>query len=189
MKNFIALTTVVGLCALGFYAGAEYGGDDSRPAWKDLAIKAVNKHVALELTREWTKTIEDKKGAGRGIIEYRWHFTYMFGFDIPKGWDWKISRKDGVLSISVPPLKQLNPVHFGVDSRKEFNKASGARKVRMEEAIKKIGTKAIKEGARELLKDEHIAKMARLSFARNIQDLINQANPQNLTHNVILNIN
>ena len=188
MKNFLALAAVVGLCVLGFFAGAKYGGASTNPTWTDLAIKEVNKHIALELTREWSKTIEDDEGVGRGIIEYRWHFNYMFGFDIPEGWDWEISRNEGVLSISVPPLKQLNPVHFGVDSRNEFNKASGKRKVRMEEAIKSIGTKAIEQGARNLLKDEYVVKMAKLSFAKNIQNLINQANPENLTHDVVLNI-
>lgn len=188
MKNFFAIAAIILLPALGFYIGKGFGGEaELQPTWNDVAIREVHKHVALELTRNWSHTIEDREGAGRGIIEYHWHFTYMFGFEIPKGWDWKISRKDGVLSLSVPPLKQLNDVHFGVDSRREFNKASGKRKTRMENDIRDIGVKAIKDGARELLKDRYVVKMAKLSFARNIQDLINQANPKNLTHEVMLN--
>ena len=188
MKNLFLLLGAVSLIVIGIFVGKGFGDVFGlAPTWDDQPIKQVNKHVALELTRDWSKTIEDKKPPGRGIIEYRWHFTYMFGVDIPDNWDWEIRRENGVLKLKAPPLRQLNEPLFSIDGKTEFNQASGNRQQRMDETIKKIGLKAIANGANELLKEgSFVRKHAEMSFGSNILALVNQANPENLTHEVIV---
>jgi hypothetical protein len=188
MKNVFVLLGVILLVGIGVFVGKGFGDMfDLAPTWDDQPIKKVNKHVALELTRNWSKTIEDRKPPGRGIIEYRWHFTYMFGVDIPENWDWQIERENGVLKLKAPPLKQLNEPLFSIDEKTEFNEASGNRQQRMDKKIKTIGLKAIRDGAKELLtRGSFVRKHAEMSFGKNLLALVNQANPENLTHDIII---
>jgi len=179
MRTLFAIIGVVCLLGLAGYLGAQYGSQSTAVAFTDTPLKKVSKHTLVEFTRSWSKTLEDTKGVGRGIIEYHWHFTYMFGIDVPKNWDWKIKREGSEVSLVAPPLTLLNEPQFAIDKKIEFNQASGNRQERMDAAAKKIGLKALNGAVPGLVKRGSLVhEHARLSFQDYLLNLLNQANPE-----------
>lgn len=180
MKNLFAGLAVVFFIGIGIFIGKELFAGDPPPPWRDSAIKKVNKHGLVEFSRNWSKTIEDDEGVGKGIIEYQWHFTYLIGIDVPKDWDWQIKRKDGTITVTVPSLTLLNEPQFSIDEKHEFNEANGDRQQRMDSRIKTIGLDSIHQGAESVLKkDSQVYEHAKLSLEAYLLNLLNQANPEN----------
>lgn len=179
MKYLFAGLAVLCFIGIGIFIGKELSVGDPPPVWQDSAIKKVNKHGLVEFSRSWSKTIEDDEGVGGGIIEYQWHFTYLIGIDVSKDWDWQIKRKDGIITVTVPPLVLLNEPQFSIDEKHEFNEANGDRQQRMDERIKIIGLKSIHQGTESVLKnDSQVYEHAKLSLEAYLLNLLNQANPE-----------
>jgi len=180
MKNLFAGLAVILLIGIGVFIGKEYFQPVLPSSWSDSAIKEVNKHGLVEFRRDWSKTIEDDEGAGKGIIEYQWHFTYLIGIDVPNAWDWNIKRSKGVVTITAPRLSLLNESQFSVDGKVEFNEANGNRQQRMDDKIALIGIRAINDGIKSSLKkDSQVYEHAKLSLESFLLNLFNQANPGN----------
>lgn len=183
MKYAISSLAIILLVGLGVFIGKEYFSADSHilPTWSDSAIKKINKHALVEFRRNWSKTIEDDKGPGKGIIEYSWHFTYLIGIDVPNKWNWNIKRNSsGEISVSAPKLSLINEPQFSIDEEIEFNEANGDRQQRMRKTIQEIGMASINKGAlTSLKKNSQIYQHAKLSLESFLLNLLNQANPQN----------
>jgi len=180
MKNILVGLLVVLFIGIGIFLGKVIFPPSSPPEWSDSVIKKVNKHGLVEFTRSWSKTIEDDVGIGKGIIEYKWHFTYLIGIDVPNNWNWNIQRSDKEIIVFAPKLSLLNEIQFAIDSEHEFNEAHGNRQQRMKEAVRSIGVDSINKGVVSALKkDSQIYEHARLSLESFLLNLLNQANPRN----------
>lgn len=155
-----------------------------------LLVKARQLTFA-KIEDSFSKIAHDSGMGWRADIEYVWVYPYNFGFDVPENWNWNLKEVEpGVVSLDVPPLKQLN---FSPVAPKERTKINGANGTHLSKMIAKVTADAetmVKDREKYYLDNGTIQDTAKLGMAAFIMDILNANTPKDRLpiRKVIVNI-
>lgn len=131
-----------------------------------------------KITDSFSKVMQAKGKLWRADIEFAWDYDYNFGFAVPQNWDWKLKEtQPGIVSIDVPPLRQLNTSDPSPSPRLTINKASGDHLTEMLQQVKFDATNMVKTREKYYLENETIQQTAKRGMAAFVMDILNSKTP------------
>lgn len=133
-----------------------------------------------KITDSFSKVMQAKGALWRADIEFAWNYDYNFGFAVPPNWDWKLKEtQPGIVSIDVPPLRQLNTSDPSPSPRLTINQASGGHLTSMLRQAEADATEIVKAREKYYLENETIQETAKRGMAAFIMDVLNAKTPEN----------
>jgi hypothetical protein len=124
----------------------------------------------------------------KGVHHYKWAFEYNFGVNVPGDWTWNfVDHGNGVVSVDIPPLRQLNDYNVSIELIDRINPANGARTAAMNAEMRDIALEKVKLVEDRYLNNPTIVESTRRSMAAFLQDLFNSQQPENPVTKVQVN--
>ncbi|UGQ45765.1 hypothetical protein [Massilia endophytica] len=154
-------------------------------------LSQAHKFTFAAIEDSFSKVAQDKGMTWRADIEFKWNYKYEFGFDIPTDWRWNLKEVEpGVVSLDVPPLRQLNTSDVAVTQGVTINKASGTHLTDMTRQVQKDAEEIVRLRANYYLGNETIQKTAKAGLASFILNILNSNTPKDKLplHKVIVNV-
>lgn len=141
----------------------------------------------------------DKKGEdiGHGAKKlarwkalYRWEYPFNFGVKIDEGWNWciKIDEQEGIVTLNVPEIRQLNTSKASPTAEAIFNGGTKDTQVAAQQWMQELADSKVKRTADVYLKNDTVQNSVKRSLATFFQDIINDAHQNsNPVSKVIVN--